>query len=1484
MASSASAAPSACLNDDTLGPGVIGCRDDFDFTITFEDSFLSLTPSAIFAVLAVLRLVYLGRKPQLLHGRGFQLLKLVSIAVYTGLQVATLALVGSPASQRARISIAAAVFSLFDSFLFLALSAWEHSRSQRSSILFNTYLLASLLFDATRARTFWLDDPDGVFVKILTTSIAVKAVVLVLESQGKDKWLSPQERSPEETGGVFTLSFFSWLNGLIFRGYRKILAQNDLHALDPDLSAYAHGGVFKQQWQTVRPGKHRLVRALARTLKWHLFLPVLPRIAKGALSFARPFLVSEILAYLQAESSSISANVGYGLIGATALVYTGFAVSNGIYQYLLHRALTVVRASLVTLIYDTTLSDSTSHHHDNSAAITLMTSDVNRIQIGLEAVHECWASAIEIAIAAWLLQRQLGAAFIAPIVVVLVCGAASFGVGKVIGTRITRWLAAIQRRVGLTADIISNITTVKMLGMQESVTDQVQRSRASEINGSKQVRIMVTLAGILGYAPLLLTPAVTFASTNQDLTFTRAFTSLAYLQLLSSPLAELFQMIPQLMGSIACLERVQKYIEINSKARVPGQSQTTQARRLYGPNDTTFQLAKDAVFSWEEESPVLHSVNVRIPRNKLTIVAGPVASGKSTLCMGILREIPLVTGDTLELDQFCQVAFCAQTAFLINSTVRNNITGHTTFDREWYDKVVEATALNVDMGSWPQGDQSLIGSNGIMLSGGQRHRVSLTRALYARPQFAVFDDVLSGLDPTTEEHVFDHVFAQGGLLDNLRATAILCTHSIGHLKKAAYVVVLGNGSVLTQGPPEAVVTNDYVISTIAKKPAEEEPNSEDSQPKNMASQPPTSKKTQETEDRARQTGDFRIYSYYFARIGSPRTVAAVTSFFFTSAIAFAFLFNFGPVWLEFWSDSVQRGEDNAAFYIGVFITLQVICLCLCGVFFGFNGLVMTPRCSLTIHRLAMVSLMRAPLSYFTSVDVGTITSYFSQDMSIVDNDFGGQLANTVATGLAVLSQGTMIAASSPFVLIGYPGLVGLMWIVQRVYLRTSRQLRLLELETNGPLQEHFLETLTGLATIRAFGWTSQNIRANYDLLDASQRPRYLLTMLQRWLEIVLSLTVTVLAVVFVTLAIQIRTTRVGFTGVGLVSLMSFGEMLGHIVRCYTQLETATGALNRLKTFIETMPKSTSNLGPGAALEQEYIPSAVWPERGQVEIRGVSAVYSAMTTKNISSGREQTTANEDTAFALRDISLSIESSEKIAIYGRTGRQSSLVMLMLKFLDPINRSGTITIDGLELGKIRPSVLRSRIITLPQAPFLLPEGKSVRDNMIINDLNRHKTYNTSLLDEEAKHALSAVGLWSLVEEKGGLDSGLNPGNLSKGQRQLFCLARAILRSRLRLQDHNTPRAVPQDDTSSTVPGGLLLLDEFTASVDYETDKLMQAIIRREFKNYTIICVTHRLQTVIDYDRLVVMDGGRIVDIGRPSELIRDDEVMGQEGAGAS
>jgi ABC-type multidrug transport system fused ATPase/permease subunit len=315
--------------------------------------------------------------------------------------------------------------------------------------------------------------------------------------------------------------------------------------------------------------------------------------------------------------------------------------------------------------------------------------------------------------------------------------------------------------------------------------------------------------------------------------------------------------------------------------------------------------------------------------------------------------------------------------------------------------------------------------------------------------------------------------------------------------------------------------------------------------------------------------------------------------------------------------------------------------------------------------------------------------------------------------------------------------------------------------------------------------------------------------------------------------------------------MSFGEMMSNVVRLYTLLETSTGSLARLKLFEEKVPDE-------AHVDTLSDPGLTWASRGEVILRGVSAAYDTFDPQSLG-GSTASAMKPSPTPALSDVSLSFRPGEKVAICGRTGSgKTSLILLLNRLIDPT--AGEVIIDGRELRSVLRDTARSRIITLPQHPFFFPEGTTVRENLeyghgeLLHEL--HATGTTK--DEACKLALQAVGLWDLLLSKGGLDAEFQPNALSQGQKQLTSLARAIFRAKTR---------------PGTESGGLLLLDEFNSTVDADTDRMMQDIISLQFATYTVICVAHRLESVIDYyDKVVVMSRGEVVEIGVPSNLAKD------------
>lgn len=374
------------------------------------------------------------------------------IAVYTLIQLAQLVLSIARARKFEALFISSSATTLISALCISVLSYFEHSRSPRPPIVLNAYLFITVLLDITQTRTLWLASASSdeiTLSRLFTTAVAVKSIIIILESQQKTRWLrwDTKEHSPEETSGLYSLGAFAWLNRLFLRGYSKVLTMEDLYPLDQSMASnILQSKLSTFLKETTRNRRHGLAKATAKALTVPLLLPIGPRIALGAFQFCQPFLLNSLLSYLQEPAGEASRNHGYGLIGATILIYTGIATSRAIYWYLQERALYTIRGVLATAIYRKTIEAKLSAA-DDSAALTLMSADVERIIRGLLNINELWANPIEVAFASWLLSRQVGASFVAPLVVVGCCVLLSTFVSRLTGPRQKAWMEIIQKRV-----------------------------------------------------------------------------------------------------------------------------------------------------------------------------------------------------------------------------------------------------------------------------------------------------------------------------------------------------------------------------------------------------------------------------------------------------------------------------------------------------------------------------------------------------------------------------------------------------------------------------------------------------------------------------------------------------------------------------------------------------------------------------------------------------------------------------------------------------------------------------------------------------------------------------------------------------------------------------------------------------------------------------------------------------------------------------
>ncbi|KAF6830211.1 ABC transporter [Colletotrichum plurivorum] len=1449
-------ATSSCINDDTLGPFVRGCRDDFDFTLLFEHVVLTIVPAAIFVVAASARFLHLLGKKKVATAPKFQWLKLLVLAVYAGIRLRQLVLTSYGTTWTSTTALVSDAFSFVVGIGMIPLSFLEHGRSPRPSILLGIFLTATLLFDIAQTRTQSLSQEthhDNQQLCLSAAAIVVKVVSLVVESHQTPKasYSAEKERSPEATSGIISLTTFFWLNGLFAKGYRKVLAIDDLFLLDDAMSAETLYAKFEPHvGNDIRLGRpHALIWGLLRTLAVPFLLPVIPRLCRMGFSFCQPLMIESLLKYLQEPEGVSSPSKGYGFIGVAVLIYTGMAVSQSTYYYLHERFLYMTRGILASAVYRSTLALQLSAA-DDSAALTLMNADVERVRGGFINLHEYWANLIEIGIACWLLYRQIGPAFLAPVAIVVICAALSTFNGKHTGPRQMAWMKAIQKRVGVTSKVISNMKALKISALSGPIENLILGLRLQELKLGGRWRTMVVASVSISFTSTLLGPVVAFAATSSTLDVTRIFTSMAYLMLLASPLAYLLQTIPMLMSSLACLGRIQAYLQ--KDARVD--SRTTPGALTKTHNDAIADseavaiAVKHGSFGWEKGKNVMNDIDLSIPASSLTIIVGPIASGKSTLLKAFLGETPFNSGDVVFGVNYRRIGYCDQSPFLYNDTVKANIIGHSGFDAARYEEVIEATMLSADLAILPRGDSTKVGSNGVTLSGGQRQRVALARALYLDTDILIFDDILSGLDANTEEHVFRRVFGSNGIVRQRGVTAVLCTHSVRHLPSADHIVALGTDcTVVEEGPFSKLQANGKYVQSLKIREAEEaahEPNGSNNEPKPaaLAQSKAVGSDPDETKNKARQMGDLAVYKHYFSSI----SVWAIAAFLFF-CFSYSFCGSFPVVWLKIWAEDIASTDPKRSkvFYLGIYAMIQVYCLfCLTMMVFVCLRWIVH-QSGEAMHKKALRTLIGAPLKFFTETDTGTTTSLFAQDISFIDGELPFAFINLSVTSFGCLGMIAVIGTASPWLVVTYPFLVVVLLAIQMFYLRTSRQLRLLDLEAKSPLYSHFIDTLKGLATLRAMGFIAEDIAVNNRLLDTSQRPAYQLALIQRWLGFTLKLLVAVIATLVVTLATQLRSSS-GFTGASLLTLMSFSDTLTTVVSSYTQVETSIGAVARLRTFSSTV---TPESGP----DEDVIPGENWPEKGAIEIKAVSASYGA-SKSSAALGKP----SPETDLALRDVSLSFRPGETVAICGRTGSgKSSLVLLLLRLLEPVPGSpGEIIIDSLPADKIDRDVLRRRIIAVSQDPIFLPDGSTVIENL--DPFGEAE-------EAECRSALERVGLLRAIEEKGGLAAALAADTLSAGQKQLLCLARAVVRRRVRGQ--------------KGAGGGILLLDEVSSSVDRATEVEMHNIIHEEFNGYTVVMVSHRLDTVMDCNTIVVMDKGSVAEKGKPQDLKEKEGGMFRE-----
>ncbi|KAG9688411.1 P-loop containing nucleoside triphosphate hydrolase protein, partial [Aureobasidium melanogenum] len=1319
--------------------------------------------------------------------------------------------------------MAASVLSFGSSIALLTLSFMEHSRSLRPSMLLSAYLFATVILDAATLRTLWLMPHFSDRIRnIFTVAFAIKAVVLLLEARGKRAYYSAERNmSPEDFSGIYGQALLSWLNRLIWQGARHLLKPEDLYAVSDDVASETLSLRFSQEWEKqLRCGTPNLKKVLFSLLGWPILVPIIPRLALLALTFCQPLLLRRLLDYLK-HSDVEDKNIGYGLIGAYFVVYVGLATTSALYWHRHYRFLSMLRGTLITAVY-AKATNIVAMAKDNKASITLMSTDVERATRGLIDLHEMWANVVQVAIATWLLEIELGAACVGPVIIALIAVGTTIWFSGYTASFQLLWIAKVQERIGITTSILGSMKAIKLSGLTSRVGSLLRGSRVHELDAASRFRTLSAISTAIGNVPQLIAPVLTFAiyvgvsfKDHTAIDTTKLFTSLALVLLASEPLFMLINGLIEFRSAIGCFARLETFLQ--SPARCDTRTIVSSQ-----PNPDNAVSIQNASFGWKDgDQLTIKHVSLKVPLSSLVMITGPVACGKTTLLKGILGETPVTEG-RVELSS-SSIAWCEQSPWLMNASIQRNITTFSEFNPELYSSVIYACDLDSDLEALQKGDATMIGSKGFALSGGQKQRIALARAVYSRCPIIVLDDVFSQLDLNTKTIIFERLLGQRGLLRRRKTTVIMTIGASKFLPKADHIVVLSSDGIIEgQGTFQELCAarNDatkYITSMAANSAENTTPDS--ARVRKPASAGKThvavteSKMDDKVLEAARQRGDFGIYKYYFACISW--TVGAI---FLLLQLAYAFFCTFPTVWLKWWADAdTQESHSKYGYYIGVYTALQIKALALSAAVTWWSFNVMAVKTGIQLHNVLAKTVMSAPLSFFSKVDSGTILTRFSQDIQLLDISLPLAVMVVTTTTLTCIAQVGLIASASAWIVISIPALGLVFYLIQGVYLRTSRQMRHLDLEEKAPVYTQFMETLDGLVTIRAFNWSRPSIEHNFEIVDRSQKPNYLVWALKNWLGLVLELVISGIAVLTVGIVVGLRgSSSPGFTGVALTQIISFTTNLKYLIMFWTQLESSLGAVARIRQFEkETVAEDQET--------ETHDPSFDWPTRGSIKISNLSAKYKS----------------DSERMTLDNISISIPAGSKVGFCGRTGSgKSSLLLTLFNLLTP--ELGNITIDGLDLSTIRRETLRARLICVAEEPFLFPE--SVRENLALD--------STTMEDHNMAHVLQQTGLWEAIDAKGGLDAKMEDVHLSQGSKQLFNIARALLR---------------KDQ------GKVLVMDEATSSIDTETDINIQSLIKQEFAEHTIISVAHKLDTIAGFDFVGVMDAGNLVEYDDPKILLQ-------------
>ncbi|KAJ7624560.1 hypothetical protein FB45DRAFT_84390 [Roridomyces roridus] len=1187
--------------------------------------------------------------------------------------------------------------------------------------------------------------------------------------------------------------------------------------------------------------------------------------------------------------------------------------------------------------------------------VNLMAGDQQRISTIVTGAYNIYGAPVEIIVGSTFLWALLGPSAFAGFVVLIV----GWPLNSYVAKRRVRMhrgeLRARDKRMGVVSELIGAVKFIKFFAWEERWIKRVLEAREVEMGWMVKARLNSLLFFLIwALAPILLSSIsfLTYVMLGNELTIGTAFTAIALFGMIRAPLNVIPSWVVRFLQTRVSLERIAGYLEEEEvDAQVSSLKKAAQAEGLPlldGAEEESLGI-ENGSFRWnalsddvkgddgngngsgsrdgsadgsttalgDGESDVgendhvfeLKDISVMFPQGRLSVVTGPTASGKTALLMALLGEMRLLPNggriimskNLSRIDEHGNmhgISYAAQAPWLRHQSIRDNILFGYPYDEARYKQVIECCALQPDLDVLEDGDATEIGARGVNLSGGQKSRVALARAVYVRSKFVLLDDPLSAVDSHTAHLLFDKLL-RGPLLAN--RTVILVTHHVDLvLPGAHYLVRMLDGRIDVQGTVEDLlaqgvldtVTHDAAVDAKAEEPVA----ALDEATVGATEVKPVTKPRKLVKDEHRAVGGVKwsIYNSYL------KASSYWTWGFLLFAVLVGQLLSVGEkLWIKTWGSAYGHNEtlvstrfmyqsagaavnpeypmdasfhfahlnldskpnwfgwelpnavDHPLFYVGVYTGIGLVSMFVsfCSVAAQYTGAL---RASRVLFKGLLVSVVRATFRFHDTTPLGRMLNRFGADMDKIDQELAGDL-QTVNSSLAGFFA-SVITITVVFPGFLFPAVV-LGFVYYRLgigYLNTGRDLRRMESNSRSPIYSDFGELLEGIVTVRAFSVENRFLDGLHKRVDTATKMWYTFWMTNRWLLVNFDCLGGLAVFITAVFSIAFLDNDAGLAGLALTSALTFTNAIYWACRNWTGLEVDFNSVERVVEYL-ALPQE-----PPAFIESNR-PPAHWPSSSRddslISVENLVVKYSP-----------------ELPPVLQGISFDLKAGERVGLIGRTGSgKSTLAMSILRFVDPV--SGRIVIDGIDISTIGVNDLRSRLTFIPQDATLF--SGTLRDNLdpfgdhddaacmdvlyrvhMISDTPFPSRAQSTAASPSSSRAPSVIGTdLTDVDAKTtvSLDTQVSAGgtNFSQGQRQLIAMARALLRR-----------------------SSVVVMDEATSSVDFETDGKIQKAIREEFTQSLLITVAHRLKTIIDYDRLVVLDHGRIVEFDTPWALIQKED----------